>query len=94
MLYPSHFIGTIDISENVQEEKQTKISSWKKFVLGLNMIFIVADHLTDILLIVTLFQLEQFWYASIYLAVDVFPAAIIMWNKYQTEKSWKVLVKS
>jgi hypothetical protein len=58
----------------------------------LNMIFVVVDHLTDILLIITLFDKKENWFAAIYLGVDVLPAFIIMWNKYQTERNWKVLV--
>ncbi len=54
----------------------------------------MADHVTDIILIVTLFEMKQRWFGSIYLAVDVFPAAIIMWSKYRSEKSWKVLVNA
>ena len=64
----------------------------KKVILFLKMLFVVVDHVTDILLIVTLFQINQVWFAAIYLTVDVFPAAIIMWSKYQKEQSWKVLV--
>ena len=63
-----------------------------KVFLLLKAIFIVADHVTDIILIVTLFGLNQIWFAAIYLAVDVFPAAVIMWSKYRTEKSRRVLV--
>ena len=64
----------------------------RKVILFLKMVFVVIDHVTDILLIVTLFQINQVWFAAIYLTVDVFPAAIIMWSKYQKEQSWKVLV--
>ena len=63
-----------------------------KVYLLLNTLFIVVDYLVDIILIVTLFQIGQFWFAAIYLSNDVFPATVIMWIRYQEEKSWKVLV--
>ena len=74
--------------------KNIRYTYVRRVYLLVSTLFIFADHMTDIFLIVTLFQIGQLWFAAIYLAVDVFPAAIIMWNKYRTEKSWKVLVGS
>jgi hypothetical protein len=53
---------------------------------------IVSDQIIDIILVATLFIVEEYWFAVVYLAVDLFPAAVIMWQKFQTEKSWRVLV--
>ncbi len=64
-----------------------------RIYLLFNMLFIVGDHVADIVLITYLFQNHQEWFAAIYLAADVFPAAVIMWSKYQKENSWKALVK-
>jgi hypothetical protein len=53
---------------------------------------IVSDQIIDIILVATLFIVKEYWFAVVYLAVDLFPAAVIMWQKFQTEKSWRVLV--
>jgi hypothetical protein len=55
-------------------------------------ITIVADQIIDIILVATVFLIQEYWFAVVYLAVDLFPAAVIMWQKFQTEKSWRVLV--
>jgi hypothetical protein len=39
-----------------------------------------------------LFHWKEYWFAAVYLTVDLFPAAVIVWHKFQTEKSWKALV--
>ncbi len=81
-----------DGEEEIPPAKSIRLIYLEKLFLLFKAIFIVADHVTDIILIVTLFEMKQRWFGSIYLAVDVFPAAIIMWSKYRSEKSWKVLV--
>ena len=64
----------------------------KRIMLLYKTIMIVADQIIDTILIVTLILLKEYWFAVVYLAVDIFPAAIIMWQKFQTERSWRVLV--
>jgi hypothetical protein len=73
-------------------KKVTKKAYLAKIMLLFKTLTIVADQVIDIMLVATLFFIKEYWFAIVYLAVDVFPAAIIMWQKFQTEKSWKVLV--
>ena len=63
-----------------------------KIFLLFNMLFIIGDHVADIVLMIYLFQHNQEWFAAIYLGADVFPAVVIMWSKYQKENSWEALV--
>jgi len=53
---------------------------------------VVADQIADFIVFTSLLLFKEFWFALIYLAVDVLPAAIIMWHQFQEERSWKVLV--
>jgi hypothetical protein len=72
--------------------KLTKTAYLKTILLLFKSLTIVADQIIDIILVATLFIIQEYWFAVVYLAVDVFPAAVIMWQKFQTEKSWRVLV--
>jgi hypothetical protein len=65
----------------------------KNLRLVASTIAVVADQITDVFLVVTLLLLKEFWFALIYLAVDVLPAAITMWHQFQVERSWRVLVQ-
>jgi hypothetical protein len=71
----------------------TKTAYLKTILLLFKSLAIVADQIIDIILVATLFIIQEYWFAAVYLAVDVFPAAVIMWQKFQTEKSWRVLVR-
>ena len=51
-----------------------------------------ADQVNDIIWISTMFILREFQFAAVYLISEILPALIIMWNKYNVEESWKVLV--
>jgi hypothetical protein len=73
-------------------KKVTKKAYFAKIVLLFKMLIIVADQVIDIMLVAALFFMKEYWFAVVYSAVDLFPAAIIMWQKFQTEKSWRVLV--
>jgi hypothetical protein len=73
-------------------KKVTKKAYLAKIMLLFKTLTIVADQVIDIILVATLFFIKEYWFAVVYSAVDVFPAAIIMWQKFQTEKSWRVLV--
>jgi hypothetical protein len=72
--------------------KLTKTAYLKTILLLFKSVTIVADQIIDIILVATLFIIQEYWFAAVYLAVDIFPAAVIMWQKFQTEKSWRVLV--
>ncbi len=92
-------IEGVSVEENKEEntKDETPAQNFKcqyirRFYLLLNTLFILADHVADIILITKLFQMQQYWFAAIYLAVDIFPAAVIIWKKYSTERNWKVLV--
>jgi hypothetical protein len=61
-------------------------------MLLFNTLTILADQFINIILVATLFFMKEYWFAVVFSAVDLFPAAIIMWQKFQTEKSWSVLV--
>jgi hypothetical protein len=63
-----------------------------KIMLLFKTLTILADQVIDIILVTTLFFMKEYWFAVVYSAVDLFPAAIIMWQKFLTEKSWRVLV--
>ncbi len=73
-------------------KKVTKKAYLAKIMLLFKTITILADQVIDIILVATLFFMQEYWFAVVYSAVDLFPAAIIMWQKFQTEKSWRVLV--
>jgi hypothetical protein len=73
-------------------KKVTKKAYLAKIMLLFKMLIIVADQVIDIMLVATLFFMKEYWFAVVYSAVDLFPAAIIMWQKFQTEKNWRVLV--
>ncbi len=73
-------------------QKVTKLAYLKKIMLLFKTMTIIADQIIDIILVGTLFLKQEYWFAVGYLTVDVFPAAVIMWQKFQTERSWKVLV--
>jgi hypothetical protein len=73
--------------------KLTKTAYFKTILLLFKSLTIVADQIIDIILVATLFIIQEYWFAAVYLAVDIFPAAVIMWQKFQIEKSWRVLVR-
>jgi hypothetical protein len=73
-------------------QKVTKTAYLKTIMLLFKTLTIVSDQIIDIILVATLFIVKEYWFAVVYLAVDLFPAAVIMWQKFQTEKSWRVLV--
>ncbi len=66
----------------------------KKMMLLFKTMTIVTDQVIDTILVVTLVLKKEYWFAIVYLTVDLLPAAIIMWQKFQTEKSWRVLVST
>ena len=65
-----------------------------KYWLIIKTVAVLIDQVTDLILIGTLFLLGQYWLAGFYLTADILPAIIIMWQKFLTERSWKVLVKA
>jgi hypothetical protein len=82
------------ILENVQESspKLTKMAYLKKIMLHFKLLTIVADQVVDTILVVSLFLMQEHWFALVYLAVDIFPAVVVMWHMFQRKRSWKVLV--
>jgi hypothetical protein len=64
----------------------------KKIMLLCKTLTIVTDQIIDIILVVTLLLMQEYWFAVVYLTVDLLPAAIIMWQKFQTDRSWNFLV--
>ena len=72
--------------------RNKKLEYARKHWLCFTTLTVVIDQLTDIAVFVTLFVLKQYWFAGLYLSVDLLPAMVFMLHKYKTEKSWKVLV--
>ncbi len=68
-----------------------KLAYLRKVYLLVKTFAIVFDQIVDLMLTATLFATQEFWFAGVYLTFDLFPAAVIVWNKFQTEKSWRVL---
>ncbi len=66
----------------------------KRIMLLFKTLTIVTDQVIDIILVVTLLLMKEYWFAGVYLTVDLFPGAIIMWQKFQTDRSWNFLVCS
>ena len=58
-----------------------KLNYVKNVKLFLSSSFVVADQFFDIFLITYLFIWKEFWFAAIFLFVDVLPAACIIWHK-------------
>jgi hypothetical protein len=65
---------------------------FKRIMLLFKTLTIVTDQIIDIVLVVTLLFMKEYWFAVVYLTVDLFPAAVIMWQKFQTDRSWNFLV--
>jgi hypothetical protein len=64
----------------------------KKIMLLFKTLTIVTDQVIDTILVISLLVLQEYWFAAVYLTVDLFPAAIIMWQTFQTDRSWSFLV--
>jgi hypothetical protein len=86
------YIKTVKVNLPELPKKVTKKAYLAKIMLLFKTLTIVVDQVIDIILVATLYFMKEYWFAVVYSAVDVFPAAIIMWQKFQTEKSWRVLV--
>ena len=81
---------------DIESSGESNASRWHylaKYWLMIKTFIVLVDQLMDIALIASLFILRQFWLAGFYLAADILPALIIMWHKFQAERSWKVLVR-
>jgi hypothetical protein len=64
----------------------------KKIMLLFKTLTIVTDQVIDTILVVTLLIMHEYWFAVVYLTVDLLPAAIIMWQKFQADRNWSFLV--
>ena len=80
-----------DISSN-GEDSNPRLQYAKRHWLMFKTIAIVIDQLTDVFLIVTLFVMQQYWFAIVYMMADILPAAVLMLHQHSKEKSWKVIV--
>jgi len=89
---PEHSIDTVEPSEANDKPVVSRWEYFTKYRMIFKTVSVLIDEITDVSLIVTLFYLHQYWFATFYMAADILPAVIIMWHKYQSEQSWKVLV--
>jgi hypothetical protein len=64
----------------------------KKIMLLFKTLTIVTDQVIDTIMVLTLLIMQEYWFAVVYLAVDLLPAAIIMWQKFQTDRNWSFWV--
>jgi hypothetical protein len=64
----------------------------EKIMLLFKTLTIVTDQVIDTILVVTLLFMQEYWFAVVYLTVDLLPAAIIMWQKFQADRNWNFLV--
>jgi hypothetical protein len=64
----------------------------KKIMLLFKTLTIVTDQVIDIIMVVTLLFMQEYWFAVVYLMVDLLPAAIIMWQKFQADRNWSFWV--
>jgi hypothetical protein len=64
----------------------------KKIMLLFKTLTIVTDQVIDTILVVTLLLMQEYWFAVVYLTVDLLPAAIIMWQKFQIDRNWSFWV--
>jgi hypothetical protein len=64
----------------------------KKIMLLFKTLTIVTDQIIDIIMVVTLLIMQEYWFAVVYLTVDLLPAAIIMWQKFQADRDWSFWV--
>ena len=81
------FIFIAGVFVNGEHEKKTaapKNAKWdyvKKVKLFFGTIFIVSDQFYDIVLFISLLIWKVFWFATVFLLVDLLPAAFIIWQK-------------
>jgi hypothetical protein len=61
-------------------------------MLLLKTMLIVGDQIIDLIFFVRLLNVAEYFFAAVYLTVDLLPAIVIMWQKFPTESIWTVLV--
>jgi hypothetical protein len=64
----------------------------KTIMLLFKTLTIVTDQVIDTIMVVTLLIMQEYWFAVVYLMVDLLPAAIIMWQKFQNDRNWSFWV--
>ena len=79
-----------------ESEKLGRLEYFKNLWLFFKTLMVVFDQINDIVLVATQFLKKRYWLASIYLAVDVMPAAVIVNQKLKDskERNWRVLVRN
>ncbi len=80
----------------LESEKLGRLDYFKNLWLFFKTLMVVFDQINDIILVATQYYKKRYWLASIYLAVDVMPAAVIIKQKLRKtkERNWKILVKN
>jgi len=72
----------------------SKLSHVIKVKLIISSIFVVADQIYDIVLIVSLFLMKQFEFAAIFLLVDLLPAVFIILHHLRFVRLYFVIINN
>ncbi len=71
------------VDSEAKNTKKIKLAYLKKVKLFFKTFFVVMDQVYDMILIISLFLWKKYWFASIFLVVDLLPAVFIMWHKFR-----------
>ena len=67
-------------------------ASLRRHLSVFGLLFLLLDQAYDLVLVVELIILGQFWFAILLVVLDFLPAMVFIIHSWKTEKSWKVIV--
>ncbi len=75
------FLNETEKIEPTSKSKSIKWAYVKKVKMFSSTMFVWSDQIYDMVLFIYLIIWKEFWFAGIFLVVDLLPAAFIIWNK-------------